>query len=173
MNRLILFLSFVFCFLVQLYSQPYKDSRLPVDIRVDDLLGRMTLEEKIAQIRHIHSWDIFNDQELDEEKLQKLAGDVAWGFVEGFPLTGENCRLHMRRIQEYMVNKTRLGIPVFTIAEALHGSVHEGSTIYPQNIALGATFNPSLAYDKASKISEDLHYQGIRQILAPCCGCGA
>lgn len=104
MNRLILFLSFVFCFLVQLYSQPYKDSRLPVDIRVDDLLGRMTLEEKIAQIRHIHSWDIFNDQELDEEKLQKLAGDVAWGFVEGFPLTGENCRLHMRRIQEYMVN---------------------------------------------------------------------
>ncbi|MER8307358.1 hypothetical protein ABS202_18905, partial [Acinetobacter baumannii] len=78
MNRLILFLSFVFCFLVQLYSQPYKDSRLPVDIRVDDLLGRMTLEEKIAQIRHIHSWDIFNDQELDEEKLQKLAGDVAW-----------------------------------------------------------------------------------------------
>ena len=54
MNRLILFLSFVFCFLVQLYSQPYKDSRLPVDIRVDDLLGRMTLEEKIAQIRHIH-----------------------------------------------------------------------------------------------------------------------
>lgn len=168
MNRLILFLSFVFCFLVQLYSQPYKDSRLPVDIRVDDLLGRMTLEEKIAQIRHIHSWDIFNDQELDEEKLQKLAGDVAWGFVEGFPLIGENCRLHMRRIQEYMVNKTRLGIPVFTIAEALHGSVHEGSTIYPQNIALGATFNPSLAYDKASKISEDLHYQGIRQILAPC-----
>lgn len=67
-----------------------------------------------------------------------------------------------------MVNKTRLGIPVFTIAEALHGSVHEGSTIYPQNIALGATFNPSTAYDKASKISEDLHYQGIRQILAPC-----
>ena len=53
MNRLILFLSFVFCFLVQLYSQPYKDSRLPVDIRVDDLLGRMTLEEKIAQSGHI------------------------------------------------------------------------------------------------------------------------
>lgn len=61
----------------------------------------------------------------------------------------------MRRIQEYMVKHTRLGIPVFTVTEALHGSVHEGSTIYPQNIALASTFNPELAYRRAAEISKN------------------
>ena len=57
---------------------------------------------------------------------------------------------------------------IFTVAEALHGSVHEGSPTYPQNIALASTFNPELAYLRATEISKELHYQGINQILAPC-----
>lgn len=126
------------------------------------------IRRKIAQIRHIHSWNIFEEQELNKSKLQEFVGDLCWGFVEGFPLTGENCHRHMRHIQEYMLNHTRLGIPIFTVAEALHGSVHEGSTIYPQNIALASTFNPELAYLRATEISKELHYQGINQILAPC-----
>lgn len=150
------------------FAQAYKDPRLTPEERADDLLARMTLEEKIAQIRHIHSWNLFNGQELDEDKLRSFVGDLCWGFVEGFPLTGESCHRHMRRIQEYMVNHTRLGIPVFTVAESLHGSVHEGSAIFPQNIALGATFHPALAYQRAEATSDDLHYQGIRQVLAPC-----
>ena len=151
-----------------LQAQSYKDPTLSPEERTTDLLRRMTLEEKIAQIRHIHSWNIFDEQDLNETKLQEFVGDLCWGFVEGFPLTGESCHRHMRRIQEYMVKHTRLGIPVFTVAEALHGSVHEGSTIYPQNIALASTFNPELAYRRAAEISKELHYQGICQILAPC-----
>lgn len=147
---------------------PYKDPRLPVQQRVDDLINRMTLEEKVAQIRHIHSWNIFNDQELDLNKLNAFVGDLSWGFVEGFPLTGENCRKNMQLIQEYMLTKTRLGIPIFTVAESLHGSAHEGSTIYPQNIALGSTFNPELAYRKTQFTASDLHAQGMKQVLAPC-----
>lgn len=149
-------------------AQPYRNPALSPEQRTADLLKRMTPEEKIAQIRHVHSWDIFNEQELDEAKLRELAGDVCWGFVEGFPLTGENCHRHMRRIQEYMMEHTRLKIPAFTVAEALHGSVHEGSAIYPQNIALASTFRPELAYRRAREISKELHYQGITQILAPC-----
>lgn len=149
-------------------AQPYKNPHFSPEARADDLLSRMTLEEKIAQIRHVHSWNLFDGQELNEEKLHSFIGDLSWGFVEGFPLTGENCHRHMRRIQEYMVNHTRLGIPIFTVAESLHGSVHEGSAIFPQNIALGATFNPALAYLRATATSDDLHYQGIRQVLAPC-----
>lgn len=154
--------------IVSLQAQPYKNPALSPEQRTADLLQRMTLEEKIAQIRHIHSWDIFNEQELDEAKLQEFVGDVCWGFVEGFPLTGESCHRHMHRIQAYMMKHTRLGIPVFTVAEALHGSVHEGSTIYPQNIALASTFRPELAYRRAAVVSKELHYQGITQILAPC-----
>ena len=149
-------------------AQSYKDASLSAEQRADDLLGRMTLEEKIAQIRHVHSGDVFDGQNLDMAKLKAFAGDVAWGFVEGFPLTGESCHRNMRRIQEYMVRHTRLGIPVFTVAEALHGSVHDGSTIFPQNLALASTFNPILAYRRATAIATELHYEGIRQILAPC-----
>ena len=149
-------------------AYPYKNAFLPVGERVEDLLRRMTLEEKIAQIRHIHSWNIFDGQTLDEKKLSTFAGNIGWGFVEGFPLTGENCSKNMRLVQKYMIERTRLGIPVFTVAESLHGSAHEGSTIYPQNIALGSTFNPTLAYQKAASTSRDLHAQGMRQVLAPC-----
>ena len=90
----------VFLFLLvssvcQAQQLPYQQAALPVEVRVDDLLQRMTLDEKIAQIRHVHSWDIFNGQELDENKLAKVVGDKCWGFVEGFPLTGENCRKNM------------------------------------------------------------------------------
>jgi len=147
---------------------PYKNPSLPVETRVNDLLGRMTLEEKLDQIRHVHSWDIFNNQELVYSKLENFCKDISWGFVEGFPLTGENCKKNFHEIQKYMVEKTRLGIPVFTVAESLHGVVQEGCTIYPQNIAIGSTFNPDLAYRATSAISEELHELGIRQVLAPC-----
>ena len=162
-----------------LQAQSYKDPTLSPEERTTDLLRRMTLEEKIAQIRHIHSWNIFDEQDLNETKLQEFVGDLCWGFVEGFPLTGESCHRHMRRIQEYMVKHTRLGIPVFTVAEALHGSVHEGSTIYPQNIALASTFNPELAYRraaenpknciiKASVRSGTMHRRGARFKMGAC-----
>ena len=69
-------------------AYPYKNASLPINERVEDLLRRMTLEEKIAQIRHLHSWNIFDGQVLDEKKLSAFAGNIGWGFVEGFPLTG-------------------------------------------------------------------------------------
>ena len=71
-------------------SLPYKNKNLPIEERVEDLLNRMTVDEKIAQIRHIHSSKIFNRQELDMKKLTDWAGNTSWGFVEGFPLTGDN-----------------------------------------------------------------------------------
>lgn len=149
-------------------KMPYQRADLPIEERVKDLLQRMTLEEKLAQIRHIHSWEIFNGQELDKSKLEKKAQNMSWGFVEGFPLTAENCAKNMLAIQHFMVEKTRLGIPIFTVAESLHGVVHEGATVFPQNIALGSTFNPDLAYCKTSTIANELHSVGMRQVLSPC-----
>lgn len=162
------FAACAFGFVQPMQAQLYKNPSYTAEERAADLLKRMTLEEKIAQIRHIHSWDVFDGQRLDTERMRSFVGDCCWGFVEGFPLTGESCHNNMNRIQKYMVDSTRLGIPVFIVAEALHGSVHEGSTIFPQNIALASTFNPNLAYRRAQAIAGELHYEGIRQILAPC-----
>lgn len=161
----------VFCYSTLVNAQqtlPYKKPLLPTEARVNDLLNRMTLEEKIAQIRHLHSWDMFDGQELNLEKLDKMCGGVGYGFFEGFPLTAASCRKTFREIQTYMVEKTRLGIPGFSIAESLHGVVHEGATIYPQNIAMGSTFNPKLAYERAKHISGELNTMGVKQVLAPC-----
>lgn len=131
----------------------YKDSSAPIEKRVDDLLHRMTLDDKIAQIRHLHSWNIFDSQELNKEKLQKYCKGLCFGFFEGFPLSAKACKENFYEIQKYLIEETRLGIPAFPVAESLHGIVHEGTTIFPQNIALGSTFNPELAYEKTKFIS--------------------
>lgn len=147
---------------------PYQNPLLPAEARAEDLLFRMTLEEKVAQIRHLHSWDVFDGQQLNKDKLEKKCSGISYGFFEGFPLTAANCQKTFREIQTYLVENTRLGIPALPVAESLHGVVHEGATIYPQNIALGSTFNPFLAYQKTKQISGELNTMGVKQVLAPC-----
>lgn len=147
---------------------PYKDASLPTEQRVEDLIKRMTLEEKIAQISHIHSWHIFDGQKLDKTKLAEKCGTLPYGFFEGFPLTSSAVRENFHEIQKYLVENTRLGIPAFPCAESLHGVVHEGCTVYPQNIALGSTFNTNLAYQAAKYTSGELNTLGIKQVFAPC-----
>ncbi len=146
----------------------YKDRNCPVEKRIDDLMGRMTIEEKIGQVSHLHSWSIFDGKVLNLNKLESEAGDVGYGLFDGFPLTAEQLKASFREIQKYHLEKTRLGIPAFPVAESLHGVVHEGATIYPQNVAMGSTFNPSLAYLKTQHISGELNTMGVKQVLAPC-----
>lgn len=161
----------LFCCASSLNAQhafPYKNPSLPTEERVNDLLNRMTLQEKIAQISHLQSWDVFDGQKLNTAKLAKMCGDKGYGFFEGFPLTAAQCRKNFRIIQTYLLEQTRLGIPGFSVAESLHGVVHEGSTIYPQNIAIGSTFNPELAYEMTKHIAGELNTIGVKQVLAPC-----
>ena len=153
---------------VQAQQAPYKNPLVPTEMRVNDLLQRMTLKEKIAQIRHLHSWDVFEGQELNPDRLAQMCAAGGFGFFEGFPLTAVSTRKAFREIQTYLVEKTRLGIPGFSVAESLHGVVQDGATIYPQNIAIGSTFNVDLAYEKTRQISGELNTIGVKQVLAPC-----
>ena len=147
---------------------PYKNPALPTEQRVEDLLRRMTLEEKIAQMSHIHSWHILNGQQLDPAKLREKCGSLPYGFFEGFPLTAENIKKNYKQIQKYLVEETRLGIPAFPCGESLHGVVQEGCTVYPQTIAVGSTFNPALAREMTRHISGELNTIGVKQVFAPC-----
>lgn len=166
-NCILTTLLFFTTYLAAQSVPPYKNPSLPIETRVQDLLSRMTLEEKIAQMRHIHAYSIMENGKLDEEKLEKMIGGQNYGFIEAITLPGKECLMLMNEAQKYMREKTRLGIPVFTVTESLHGSVHDGSTIFPQAIALGSTFNPSLAYKMASAIAQELSAQGITQSLTP------
>ena len=169
-NRLIWIVCLI-CGLSSLQAQqnvPYKNPLLPTEVRVNDLLQRMTLKEKIAQICHLHSWDVFDGQQLNKKKLAQMCVHGGYGFFEGFPLTATSTRKAFREIQTYLIEQTRLGIPGFSVAESLHGVVQDGATIDPQNIALGSTFSVDLAYAKTRQIAGELNTMGVKQVLAPC-----
>ncbi|BDW76083.1 hypothetical protein BFINE_18780 [Bacteroides finegoldii DSM 17565] len=126
----------------------------------------MTPEEKLAQIRHIHSWEIFNGQALDERKLEEKAQGMSWGSLRGFPDGRKLCK-------EYASHPTLHGRENSFRHSYLYRSgivtrvVHEGATVFPQNIALGSTFDTDLAYRKTSMIADELHAVGMRQVLSP------
>ena len=169
-NRLIWIVCLI-CGLSSLQAQqnvPYKNPLLPTEVRVNDLLQRMTLKEKIAQICHLHSGGVFDGQQLNKKKLAQMCVHGGYGFFEGFPLTATSTRKAFREIQTYLIEQTRLGIPGFSVAESLHGVVQDGATIYPQNIALGSTFSVDLAYAKTRQIAGELNTMGVKQVLAPC-----
>lgn len=171
MKKILVGVVSLLCGLISLQAQqtlPYKNPSLPTEVRVNDLLQRMTLKEKIAQIRHLHSWDVFEGQQLNKDKLARMCVHGGCGFFEGFPLTANSTQKAFREIQTYLVEHTRLGIPGFSVAESLHGVVQDGATIYPQNIALGSTFNIDLAYEKTRQIAGELNTMGVKQVLAPC-----
>lgn len=160
----------------------YKNAQLPTQNRVVDLMQRMTLDEKIAQMQchweFLSQGGLFNTKgEIDETNLIKLAplglGQVARpsegrGLPQGKAgidafKTATNCNL----IQKYFVEKTRLGIPVMFHEEALHGNQAIDATNFPSHLALGATWNEALLTDVYTAISKEIRLRGGHQVLAP------
>ena len=87
--------------IVNLYGQSvnlYLDSSCPVQERVQDLLSRMTLDEKIDQMRHIHAYSIIENGKIDEKKLESMLQGRSMGFIEAITLPGEECRLLFKSI---------------------------------------------------------------------------
>ena len=148
-------------------SPLYKDPSATVEARVADLLSRMTLEEKAAQMKHIHFKHFDSDGKVDLEKLAASVGNLSRGCIEAFPYTSAQYMRAMYSIQKYMVEETRLGIPVIPVMEGLHGVVQDGCTVFPQAIAQGATFNPDLIGSMAESIADEMSAIGAVQALAP------
>lgn len=163
-------------------AAPYKNPKLANDVRVKDLLSRMTLEEKVAQM-WCH-WEsqakvkILNAQgELDEAHLAKRApnglGQVARpseGGGNGALGKGFNAyetAIFANKIQKYFVEKTRLGIPVMFHEESLHGNQSRDATAFPTHLALGSTWNEALLTEVYTHVAEEVRLRGGHQVLAP------
>jgi len=160
---LILFSSVAFS-----QTQPdYKNPSLPIEKRVEDLLQRMTLAEKVAQMNHLYNGDYVVDGKIDYEKLKALTSNMSYGCIEGFVFNATKYTEVINELQRHMMGNTRLGIPVIPVAEGLHGLVQDGCTIFPQALALGSTFNAELINQMASFIGESAEAIGIKQVLAP------
>jgi beta-glucosidase len=177
MKRIFFFFASLIFFASSLHAQknfPYKDSTLSIDARVKDLLARMTPEEKFWQCFMIPG-DLDNRTDSMYKKgifgLQVSAtakGDAA-GQMLNYNTT-ENAIVFskkLNRIQKFFVDSTRLGIPVIFFDEALHGLVRSDATVYPQAIALAATFDTGLMHAVSNSIANETKARGVRQILSP------
>ena len=135
----------------------YRDPTAPVEARVEDLLSRMTLREKVMQMRLVRG--------LDTDPSAAVRCRDGWGAshqpADKTSLEGLNA------IQKYLLGKTRLGIPLLMVGEALHGLRYQGCTVFPQSIALGATFDEELVGQIAEAIGAEARAVGIRQVFAP------
>jgi len=153
----------------------YKDPKQPVEARVQDLLKRMTPEEKFWQCFMIPG-DLDNVSKGQYAHgifgLQVSAGNQGGG-VAGQLLKynanedAERLAKKINAIQKYFVEESRLGIPIIPFDEALHGLMREGATAFPQAIGLSATFNPELMKQVSTAIAKESKLRGIRQILTP------
>ncbi|RDC57360.1 glycosyl hydrolase [Pedobacter chinensis] len=145
----------------------YQDATKPITERIEDLLKRMTLQEKIDQLRHIHSEDYDANGVVDLQKLHEFTKGNSFGCIEGFPLSSKQYLKMVYHVQKYMKQRTRLGIPVIPVLEGLHGTVQDNCTIFPQSIALASTFRPELAKQMSVHISAEMKAIGAKQLFAP------
>lgn len=153
---------------------PYKDPALPVEERVEDLLGRMTPEEKFWQLFMIpgdlsdgkerYKNGIFGFQVAAKGKQAEAAGQLLEYGPSGSAREAADL---INEIQRYFVEETRLGIPIIPFDEALHGLVRDGATAFPQAIALAATWDTALVGEVGRAIALEARSRGIRQILSP------
>lgn len=151
----------------------YKDPNQPVEVRVQDLLPRMTPDEKFWQLFMIPG-------DLSEGKDRYKDGIFGFqiGAAEGEGATGQLLKyspesnayemaVKINEIQKFFVEETRLGIPIIVFHEALHGLLSKGAVAFPQSIGMAASFNPELMREVSSAIAVETKSRGIRDILSP------
>lgn len=142
-------------------SQIYKNKNQSVEARVQDLLRRMTPEEKFFQL-----FMVAGDPDKADTSRYKN-GIFGVQLSQSKNETKESLAIRINSIQKYFLEKTRLGIPIIPFEEALHGLVRPGTTVFPQAIALAATWDTTLMHRVANAIAEGTKQRGIRQILSP------
>lgn len=153
---------------------PYKNARLPVHERVKDLLQRMTPEEKFWQLFMIPG-DLGADSTrfkhgifgFQVNTVQQQQGAAAQLLSYSASQTAQQTRQKINSIQRYFVEHTRLGIPIIAFDEALHGLVRSEATVFPQSIALAASWDTALMRTVATAIANETKSRGIRHVLSP------
>ncbi|KAL9091062.1 MAG: hypothetical protein Q9165_004989 [Trypethelium subeluteriae] len=155
-----------------LASAPYRNPNLPVETRVQDLLDRMTMQEKAAQLMQgdISNWlnttygtnGAFNYSGLVQNFQQK-----AGMFYVGYPISWDLLTTNIKRGQDYAVNSTRLGIPAIVQTEGIHGFLIGNATIFNSPIAYACSWNRSQIHDMGVQIAREAQALGVSQLFAP------
>jgi beta-glucosidase len=149
---------------------PYLDPTLPLDARVADLVGRMTLDEKLAQIGCVWSTQLVDGEAFSAaqaaERMPHGTGHVTRIAASTGLRPRENAAF-MNAIQRWLVEHTRLGIPALVHEESAAGFCARDATQFPQAIGLAATWDPAATEAVGRVIRDQMLAVGARQTLAP------
>ena len=154
----------------------YQNPNLSIDIRLADLLSRMTLEEKVGQLLcplgwemyEIHGSKVYPSGKFKQLIKERNAG-MLWATYRADPWTkktlanGLNPELSAKAgnaLQKYVMENTRLGIPMFLAEEAPHGHMAIGATVFPTGIGMAATWSPELVKEVGQVIAKEIRSQG-------------
>jgi beta-glucosidase len=143
----------------QLDTALYKNKKAPVPARVEDLLKRMTLREKVLQLQ--------NRGAGKTDEIANIFKGESFGCTHEMSMNAQDCANMYQELQTYMLKKTRLGIPVLTAVEGIEGILQNNCTVFPHELAQGSTFNPALIRKMTTAAGEEAQVIGIHQILSP------
>ncbi len=137
----------------------YKNSKAPIDARVEDLLSRMTLEEKVMQMQNIPTG-----------KLHEIAdrfGENSYGSTHDMDHNAYDAAVIFKTLAEHLEKNNRWGIPMINCCEGIQGLLQNGCTLFPHAIAQASTWNPALIEEMTSACGREARAIGIRQVLSP------
>ncbi|HSK24118.1 MAG TPA: glycoside hydrolase family 3 N-terminal domain-containing protein [Egicoccus sp.] len=149
---------------------PYRDPDLPTAERVADLLGRMTAEEKRAQLGSAWVFQLLDSRSLSTEAAERLLADGIGQItrVSGASDLGATEAADLAdEIQRHLLERTRLGIPAIVHEENCAGLMAREATIFPQAIGVASTWQPELAQAVADVARRQMRAAGAHQGLAP------
>ncbi len=162
-------------------KDPYENPAVEVEARITDLLKRMTVEEKTAQLATLYGYPRVLTDELPNEKWLTASWKDGIGNIDEHsngviranvppPQYAWPLAQHVRarnEVQRFFVEKTRLGIPVDFTNEATRGLAHVKTTSFPAPIALGSTWNTDLVHEIGAVIGREARALGYTNVYSP------
>jgi beta-glucosidase len=158
---------------------PYRDPKLSIDDRVKDLLGRMTLDEKVAQMMCLWMEKPNDNSSVPKDRLP-FGGQFSPGIAkqkipsgigqfarqrEGFDARGS--AEYANAAQKWLIENTRLAIPAVFHDEILHGAMSGGSTVFPTPLSMAASWDPELVSRVFTVAARQTRVRGTHQVLGP------
>ncbi len=149
---------------------PYQDPARPVEERVSDLLARMTLEEKCAQLGSRWVFELLENQRFSLSKARQLLSQGIGQItrIGGASNLGPKDSAELANtIQSFLIRETRLGIPAMVHEESCAGYMALGATCFPQAIGIASTWDPQAVEQMGQVIRQQMRAVGAHQALAP------
>ncbi len=150
----------------------YLNPTFTVEVRVRDLLQRMNLAEKIAQLGSVPAHDLLEGEKFSHERAEKILSKGIGQITRiagsrGVNIAPKETAEIANEIQRFLLEGTRLKIPAIVHEECLSGFMAKGATTFPQAIGLASTWDPELVQGITSIIREQMKATGAHQGLSP------